>query len=362
MNHMRNTKLCLLGMVAVGMAFGADAKPGDGAYIKIKPTSKKALVVKTSLVGDRFALLDDLQVIGLDIDAYPGESRTFNNTFSVRLGSEESSGRVSEPKSFPGGPDDVTVEISNSEMFKGAWVESECMARLQNAANQSNKSKAAVIESGWWTSFKTSLPIEVSATADDPWTPFIQQLPRRGSGGINGVTIMCGASGAKGVGEAGMGPVVMPLPEGPEGQGGGGGSSEPNPPREATPSRATKPPRDTSSAASTGAIETMVLTAPVQATVAGLNPYIGRWGSGANGDFLRLRVRNDGSSTSAADQVVFTLVDQMDQTTSIERNLPSLAAGEVHTFEVPISLPKETTKHASAKVKSNGATFDFPLE
>ena len=246
MNRKQISALSVLSTVAAIAALGAEAKPGDGAYINVKPTSKKAVVIKASIVDGGFALRDDVQNIGLDIDAYPGESRAFNGSFSIRLGSEEKTGRVSEAKVFQSAPADVTVKLTNSDIFKGAWVESECMARLQHAANQSNTSKAAVLASGWWTSFKTSIPIEVRATTDDPWTPFIQKLPRRGSGVINGVTIMCGKSGPKGVTEVGMGPGFQPLPQGPEGQGGGSGSSDPKPPRDTKPARQTKPPRDTS--------------------------------------------------------------------------------------------------------------------
>ena len=264
MYHKQIRALSVLSTVALIAALSAEAKPGDGAYIKVKPTSKKALVIRASVVEGGFALRDDAQTIGLDIDAYPGESRTFNGSFSIRFGSDEKTGRVSDAKVFQSVPNDVTVELTNSDVFKGAWVEAECQARLQHAANKSNKSKSAVLASGWWTSFKTSIPIEVRATADDPWTPFIQQLPRRGDGIINGVTIMCGKSGPKGVTEAGMGPGFQPLPQGPEGQGGGSDSAEPKPSRDTKPARQTKPPRDPSSSDPTVETEMTVITTPTQ--------------------------------------------------------------------------------------------------
>ena len=254
--------LSVLSAVAAVTALNAQAKPGDGAYINVKPISKKALVIRASVVDGGFALRDDAQTIALDIDAHPGESWSFNGSFSIRFGSDEKTGRVSDAKVFESAPTDVIVELTNSDVFKGAWVEAECHARLQHAANKSNKSTAALLTSGWWTSFKTSIPIEVRATADDPWTPFIQQLPRRGDGIINGVTIMCGKSGPKGVMEAGMGPGFQPQPQGPEGQGGRSGSAEPKPPRDTKPARQTKPPREPSSSDSSAVTETTIVSTP----------------------------------------------------------------------------------------------------
>lgn len=338
----------------------ADAKPGDGAYIKVKPISKKAVVIDVGIVGDRFALLDEEQDYELDIDAYPGESRQFNSYYSLIFGSETKTGRVSQPKPISSAPDDVTVTFANSEIFKGAWVENECMARLQNASNQSGKSKAKLLSDGWWTSFKTSIPIEVLASADDPWTPFIQELPRRGTGVINGVTVMCGESKGAGVGEAGMGPGFTPPPQGPEGEGGGSGSADPRPPRQTTPARQTKPARQTSAIAQNDKPSEFVLSRPLGVIPAGgLNPSTGRWGSNENGSFLRLLVRNDGLSKSDPDMVIFTLVDNEGQTTLLERNLPSLEPGEVHLFTVAVDLAQTRASKATATVRSNGEVFDF---